>query len=325
MPYPARTIIIMTTTAAVVMGVAALVIPPPPTSSTVSTLQSNQTTLPEHPKAVAVPDHQPTTPATPLVETPASGFSFPASARPTAAKETTNLTPKSDNEDERLALLSSPDPAIRMQTLDLIWETADTLEDRQIYAEHVAKLSSDPDPAVAELATRLTALLQTDGVPTDDALLPPEELVALDETDPTLSGDWVEPPPSDEAEQAFSSDIATDPIAAGEPDAPANNAEQMDQLYDDILNNPDSQARYEAISRSVEMANSRTLEVLIQAVSDTEVNNRIAALEGLEQLLQQGIAKTEELTNTLQQSTSDPDERVATLATRILQAQNEPG
>jgi hypothetical protein len=72
------------------------------------------------------------------------------------------------------------------------------------------------------------------------------------------------------------------------------------------------------------MANTRTLEVLTQAVNDAEANNRLAALEGLEQLLQQGIATTEQLTSTLQQTTTDPDERVATLATRLLQEHNEP-
>lgn len=329
MPYPLRTIIIMTSTAAVVIGVAILVIPPaPPTlpappekTSRFDTAITKET----HPPA-AVTNNPSKASTSQISSKPATGFSFPAPPPTSKAVETTPTAPvsESENEDERLVLLRSPDATVRLQTLDLIWETADSLDDRPAYADHVAKLTQDPDPQVAELATRLTAFLQADVAPLDDSASQPDELITLDEVDPTLAGDWVEPPPIDEAEQEFSSEVSPDNIALVEPNAPPDSAEQLDQLYDDILNNPDSQARYEAIARSVEMANTRTLEVLTQAVNDAEANNRLAALEGLEQLLQQGIATTEQLTSTLQQTTTDPDERVATLATRLLQEHNEP-
>lgn len=325
---PLRTIIIMTTTVAVVIGVAVLVIPPAPTtlpSSSEKTSQFNTPITPETHTSVAINNSSIAT-ISQSPSTPATGFSFPAPPPTSKADKTTPTAPVSEsvNEDERLVQLRSPDASVRIQTLDLIWESADRLDDRLAYADHVAKLMQDPDPQVAELATRLTAFLQADVAPNDDSASQTDELITLDEVDPTLTGDWVEPPPIEEAEQELSSEVPSDNIALVEPNAPPDSTEQLDQLYDDILNNPDSQARYEAIARSVEMANTRTLEVLTQAVNDAEANNRLAALEGLEQLLQQGIATTEQLTSTLQQTTTDPDERVATLATRLLQEHNEP-
>lgn len=325
MPIPLRTIIIMASTAAVVVTAAVIVIPPSTPPSNGSTAAVPSAVIPEAPEQIASAPAAPST-AVPPQQTSLPPPGFPAPPLKTPAPATRAASPAPAIEDERLAQLRNADSTLRLQALDLIWESADSLPDRQTYAEHVAALSQDPDPEVAELATRLTAFLRDEDPATDEIISPSDEFANdestnFDQMDPAATGDWEEPLPADDAaqEQAFVVPPENESAQSAEPET--SEEAQPTQLYDNALNSTDPQVRHDAITQSAGVVTVQAFEVLTQAVQDTDPNNRLAALEGLEQLLQQGVGDAEQIAPLLIQSKNDADERVAELATRMLRGQ----
>lgn len=320
MPIPLRTIIIMASTAAVVAATAVIVIPPstPPSPSPAATAPS--AVIPEVPEQTALAPSAPSVVVPPpQTSLPASGFPAQQLKVPTQSKHP--AAPAPAIEDERLVQLRNADSTLRLQALDLIWESADSLPDRQAYAEQVASLSQDPDPEVAELATRLTAFLRDEDPATDETVATIDESTDFEQMDPATTGDWEEPLPADDAAQEQAFVVPPDEDSAQSLEPETGEETQPTELYNNALNSSDPQVRHDAITQSAGVVTVQAFEVLTQAVQDTDANNRLAALEGLEQLLQQGVGDSEQIAPLLIQSKDDADERVAELAARMLRGQ----
>ena len=92
---------------------------------------------------------------------------------------------------------------------------------------------------------------------------------------------------------------------------------------DDTLANDGSEAslRMQVIEAAQIQRDEHSVAVLIQATQDTDPDNRLAAVEGLRQMLEEGFGDTAQISSVLQQSSHDPDPKVAEAAQQAIRTE----
>ena len=79
--------------------------------------------------------------------------------------------------------------------------------------------------------------------------------------------------------------------------------------------------RMQAIEAALTQRDERSLAMLSQATQDASAENRLAAVEGLRQMLEEGFGDASQISGMLHQSSRDPDPKVAEAAQQAIRVQ----
>ena len=236
-----------------------------------------------------------TTPSSIPVPVSGTSNSYSSDARPSINSRASPLA--TNTPDAVYAALYSLDPEQRFTALDTIWQSAETFYKLDNIVRRIDELAADADPRIAELAPFVLAqMMELSGM--QDTLMNPNQDAYVATT----------PAPAD------------DILAHAEPDRANFNADSTDG-FARALNHQDASIRMQAIEAAQIQRDEHSVAALVQAARDTEPDNRLAAVEGLRQMLEEGFGDTAQISSVLQQSSHDPDPKVAEAAQQAIRTE----
>lgn len=232
----------------------------------------------------------------PSISVPVSGTSFDNSyssdAYPSINSRASPLA--TNTPDAVYAALYSLDPEQRLTALDTIWQSAETFYKLDNIVRRIDELAVDADPRIAELAPFVLAqMMELSGM--QDTLMNPNQ-DAYVATAPAPADDLLAHAESGRAN--FSAD-STDDFARA-------------------LHHQDAAIRMQAIEAAQIQRDEHSVATLILATRDSDPDNRLAAVEGLRQMLEEGFGDTAQISDVVQQSSHDPDPEVAEAAQQAI-------
>lgn len=200
-----------------------------------------------------------------------------------------------------LVALYSIVPEQRLHALDTIGQAAEMYYTQDNILRRIDELAADTDPRIAELVPLVLAEMMT--------LRGAQEILMDPNQDayPSVMASPQDVAP-DQAEPDSTSSIAELNHGAGAE------REYFVQLSERGLQNSDAAIRLQAIEEAQTQRDERSVALLAQATQDIHPENRLAAVEGLRQILAENFGDTEQISSVLQQSSHDPDPKVAEAA-----------
>ena len=239
---------------------------------------------------------------TPFDSSPQPDTSPTVSSRARAAVHNTNPP------DVLYAALYSRNPEERFNALDSIWESAETFYKLENIVRRIDELGADADPRIAELAPLVLAHMM--------------ELHGMQDTLMNSNQDTyvaTSPAPQD------------DTLAHAEPHRTNSNSdahesagterEDFARLNERTPGHDAASMRMQAIEAALTQRDERSLAMLSQATQDASAENRLAAVEGLRQMLEEGFGDASQISGMLHQSSRDPDPKVAEAAQQAIREQ----
>lgn len=235
----------------------------------------------------------------PSIPVPVSGTAFDNSyssdARPSINSRVSPLA--TNTADAVYAALYSLDPEQRLTALDTIWQSAETFYKLDNIIRRIDELAADADPRIAELAPFVLA-----------------QMMELSGMQDTLMN------PNQDAYVATAPALADDLFAHAELGRANFSADSIDD-FARALHHQNAAIRMQAIEAAQIQRDEHSVAVLIQATRDADPDNRLAAVEGLRQMLEEGFGDAAQISDVVQQSSHDPDPKVAEAAQQAIRTQ----
>lgn len=200
------------------------------------------------------------------------------------------------------ARLYDANPEERLKALDEIWRSsAAFISDEKIFIR-LEEMATDEDSRIAEL-TQLVLVNITELRNADDAQK------GLTQQNGQAQGE------TSELESIRLGGMTNQELANASVNTPPN-------YLSERMQHPDPVVRSQAIEEAMTLRDEHGIALLSEATHDRDENNRRIAVDGLQQMLSQGVGDGQKIVAILEQSALDPNPEIAEMARQAMGVQS---
>lgn len=200
------------------------------------------------------------------------------------------------------ARLFDANPEERLKALDEIWRSsAAFINDEKIFSR-LEEMATDEDSRIAEL-TQLVLVNITELRSADDVQK------GLTQQNGQAQGE------TSELESIRLGGMTNQELANASVNTSAN-------YLNERMQHPDPVVRSQAIEEAMTQRDEHGIALLSEATHDPDANNRRIAVDGLEQMLSQGVGDGQKIVAILEQSALDPNPKIAEMARQAMDMQS---
>lgn len=196
------------------------------------------------------------------------------------------------------ARLYDANPEERLKALDEIWRFSAAFINNEKIFSRLEEMATDEDSRIAEL-TQLVLVNITELRNADDVQkgLTQQNGQALGETS--------------EIESIRLGGMTNQELANMSVNTPPN-------YLNERMQHPDPVVRSQAIEEAMTQRDEQGIALLSEATHDPDANNRRIAVDGLQQMLSQGVGDGQKIVAILEQSALDPNPEIAEMARQAM-------